>query len=196
VDYLARLPTVRPRGLVLAAVHRSWYRIDAAEPETWSWTPYPGPRSRFDSATGTHRVRYAGSELRVAMRERFDGQRRDVRRQDLGLLVVELTGALRVLDLRRDATLDALGLDDQISTSRAPDVWAACRRLTDLVGEWFGERCDGIVYRSRTTPERSANLAFFAHAPLVARSLGPLGDQHALLIECVTRDGFAIQGWR
>jgi hypothetical protein len=36
------------------------------------------------------------------------------------------------------------------------------------------------VYRSRTTPERSANLAFFSHAPLTARRLGNLGDQTAL----------------
>jgi len=51
------------------------------------------------------------------------------------------------------------------------------------------------VYRSRTTPERSANLAFFSHAPLTARRLGNLGDQTALLAAGVLSDGFAVEGW-
>lgn len=130
------------------------------------------------------------------MRERFDEQQRRVRAVDLDLVLVELRGVLRVLDLRRDATLDALGLDDQISTSRAPDVWAACQRLVDSVLQWFGERCHGLVYRSRTTPERSANLAFFAHSPLEIRSLGTLREQATLLDSCILSDGFAVMGWR
>lgn len=130
------------------------------------------------------------------MRERFDREERVVPSNALGSHLVELSGALQVLDLRRDRTLDALRLDDQINTSRAPGVWTACHRLVDLVHDWFGERCHGIVYRSRTTPERSANLAFFAHAPLAARDLGPLGSLDELLAECVTADGFTIQGWR
>ncbi len=100
-----------------------------------------------------------------------------------------------MLDIRADRTLDALGLDDQISTSRAPGPWQACHLLTDLVIDWFGSRCDGIVYRPRTTPQRSANLALFGHAPLQARSLGVLGDQSALLAACIVADGFAVEGW-
>lgn len=130
------------------------------------------------------------------MRERFDKADRIVQAADLDLHLVELTGAVRVLDLRRDRILDALGLDDQISTSRAPGVWVTCQLLTDRVHEWFGERCEGIVYRSRTTPQRSANLAFFAHAPLVPRDLGRLGDRDGLLAACVLSDGFTAQGWR
>jgi hypothetical protein len=141
-------------------------------------------------------VRYAGDEPRVAMRERFDRPERRIEAGDLQLRLVELTGELRVLDVRRDRVLDALGLDDQISTSRAPDVWSACQRLTDLVHEWFGERCDGIVYRSRTTPEHGANLAFFRHAPLTARDLGTLRAQEELLRTCVLTEGFTIRGWR
>jgi hypothetical protein len=130
------------------------------------------------------------------MRERFDRPERRLEARDLELHMVELTGAIRVLDLRRDRVLDALGLDDQISTARARDVWSACQRLTDLVHEWFGGRCDGIVYRSRTTPERGANLAFFQHAPLTARDLGPLRAQEELLRTAVLTDGFALRGWR
>jgi len=130
------------------------------------------------------------------MRERFDREHRAIPRSAWNLHLVELNGAIQVVDLRRDRTLDALGVDDQINTGRAPGVWTACHLLADLVHDWFGERCHGIVYRSRTTPERSANLAFFAHAPLSARSLGTL-DQHVdLLVDCVTADGFTFQGWR
>jgi hypothetical protein len=130
------------------------------------------------------------------MRERFDATGRIVSPAELDLQLVELVGPLRVLDLRLERNLDALGLDDQINTSRAPGVWAACQLLVDLLVEWYGERCHGIVYRSRTTPQRSANLAFLAAAPLVPRALGRLGDRHDLLAACVLSDGFTVQGWR
>lgn len=129
------------------------------------------------------------------MRERFDATGRVVAALLLDLHVVELTGPLRVLDLRLDRNLDALGLDDQVSTSRAPGVWTACQELADLVDAWYGPRCHGIAYRSRTTPQRSANLAFFAHAPLRARDLGPLRDQTGLLAASVHSDGFVVEGW-
>jgi hypothetical protein len=194
--YASRLPGSRPAGLRLTTVRHAWYRLDSEPPDVWSWQAFPGPRNRFDSAAGGLRVRYAGDEQRVAMRERFDEARRVVLASQLELELVELTGSVRVLDLRRDQTLDALGLDDQINTSRSPEVWPACHRLADLVHEWFGEQCHGIVYRSRTTPERSANLAFFAHAPLRARALGPLAGHERLLIQCAAGDGFRILGWR
>ena len=177
-------------------LRRAWYRLDASAPQQWTWDRFATPRWRFDSAAGQYRVRYAADTSRVAMRERFDDVSRVVRTADLDLQLVELSGAVRVLDLRRDQVLDALGLDDQINTGRAPGVWAACQRLGDLVFDWFGPRCHGIVYRSRTTPQRAANLAFFAHAPLIARSHGPLRDNEALLAACVLSDGFAVQAWR
>lgn len=130
------------------------------------------------------------------MRERFDSEGRRLTRAHLGLQLIHLTGPVRVLDLRRDDTLDALGLDDQVSTARAYEIWQASRRLTDLVTQWFGNRCHGIAYRPRTTPERSANLAFFEHAPLQAHSLGTLREQPDLLERCVVGEGFEIQGWR
>lgn len=196
MSYLDRLAVGRPPGLRLSTLSRRWYRLDAEPPGDWSWRAHPSPRSRFDSADGRFRVRYAGDAARVAMRERFDTSERSIDAVDLQLHLVELAGRLQVLDLRHDRNLDALGLDDQISTSRAPDVWRAAQSLADRVPEWFGSRCQGIVYRSRTTPQRSANLAFFAHAPLQARSLGPLGEQEGLLAACVLSDGFAVQGWR
>lgn len=187
---------MRPPGLRLRTVRNSWYRLDREPPSRWSWSPFPTPRYRFDSADGALRARYAGDATRVAMRERFDDFDRRVLAVELGLTLVELTGPLQVVDLRLDRTLDALGLDDQINTGRSSGVWNACHRLVDLVHDWFGERCDGIVYRSRTTPERGANLAFFSHAPLAARDLGPLRDQEELSRTAVLTDGFTIRGWR
>lgn len=177
-------------------MRNSWYRIDPQPPDKWAWRSYPEARSRFDSASGRFRVRYAGDAQRVAMRERFDRDQRMVPLSALDAHLVELVGRIQVVDLRRDQTLDALGLDDQISTSRAPDVWAACHLLIDLVQEWFGERCDGVAYRSRTTPERSANLAFFKHSPLQARDLGLLRSNNQLLLDCATADGFHIRDLR
>src|SRR5207244_3440980 len=136
-----------------------------------------------------HRIRYAGEGQRIAMRERFDVSGRVVSPADLSLRLVELTGVIRVLDLRLERNLDALGLDDQISTGRGPEVWAACEQLSDRVFAWYGERCHGIVYRSRTTPQRSSNLAFFAHAPLQPMDLGVLQGQTELLASCVLSDG-------
>jgi len=176
-------------------LRRTWFRLDAQAPGAWSWRAFPTPRSRFDSATGAYRARYAGDAARVAMRERFDATGRRLRAEDLQLRLVALSGAVQVLDLRHARTLDALGLDDQISTSRAPGVWSAAQALGDRVRGWFGERCHGLVYRSRTTPQRSANLAFFAHAPLRPSELGRLGERADVLAACVLSDGFAIQGW-
>jgi hypothetical protein len=130
------------------------------------------------------------------MRETFDATGRIVSPSELDLHLVELSGALSVIDLRHDRTLDVLRLDDQINTSRSPGVWRACHQLTDLVQDWFGERCHGIVYRPRTSPQRGASLVFFEHTPLVATDLGRLGDNEGLLAACVLSDGFTVMGWR
>ncbi len=129
------------------------------------------------------------------MRERFDAEGRIVSGTALASHLVELTGRLRVVDLRRDATLDLLGCDDQISTSRAPGVWAAGQLLADRLVDWFGERLDGIVYRSRTTPARDANLAFFGGPAVQMRRVGLLRDQEGLLAALVAADGFLVEGW-
>jgi hypothetical protein len=105
--------------------------------------------------------------------------------------LVTLTGRVRALDLRQERVLDQLLLDDQISTSRSDPWWDAAHRLTDTVREWWGDRVEGIVYRSRTTPETSPNLAFFSHAPLAATSV-PLGTRADLLDRLVLTRGFTI----
>jgi hypothetical protein len=195
LDYLRRLPDARPPGLRLVTRTHAWYRLDGQPPRSWRWKPFVEPQHRFDPASGSLRVRYAADSLRAAMRERFDAEGRVVSRAHLDVRVVELTGKVSVLDLRHERVLDALGLDDQVSTSRASAVWSACHALTDRLDDWFGERLGGLVYRSRTTPQRSANLAFLQRANLAARDLGPLRRQGSLLAACVTSDGFLVEGW-
>lgn len=189
------VPSTKPSGLRLSLLRHPWYRLDTTEPATWSWSAFATPRYRFDSASGGFRVRYAAQTKLGAMRERFTEQGRIISASELALQLVELTGPVRVLDLRHERNLDALGLDDQINTARSPEVWAAAHQLSDLVRRWYGERCHALAYRSRTTPQSSANLAWFAHAPLRVRGLGTLGSQPALLATCVLSEGFTIEGW-
>lgn len=54
-----------------------------------------------------------------------------------------------------------LDVDDRISTGREDNVWEACHRLADAARGWWDD-LDGLVYRSRTTPGTSVNLAFFS----------------------------------
>ncbi len=67
-----------------------------------------------------------------------------------------------MLDLRTEANLHAIDADDRISTSHEPDVWQACHRLADAARTWWPD-LDGIVYRSRTTPATSINVAFWSN---------------------------------
>jgi len=181
-----------PRGLRLASVTGTWWRVDRDPPAGWDWAPFPQPRQRFDSAAGAFRTRYAARSARGALREAFDGSGRVLADADLDRRLVRLHGTARVLDLRRESVLDAFGVDDRISTARDPGTWRRCHELIDRVAQHYGERCDGLLYRSRTTPQTSANLAFLAHAPLRRRDLGPLRDQRALLDAAIIGDGFAV----
>ncbi len=192
------LPASRPTGLRLVTRRGRWFRFDTTHPDVWGWTPFADPRHRFDSLSGAQRLRYAGRTLRGAARERWDATGRVVSERDGDGWLVELTGEVSVLDLRREATLDVLGVDDRVNTGRlALDrrddmLLDVCGRLTDLVADWWGPRLHGIQYRSRTTPETSSNLAFFAGAPLRvadACRVAELGDRW---VELILRDGFLV----
>jgi len=193
----ADLPDTRPPGLRLTSVDARWWRLDAQPPADWSWRPFPTAVNRFDPAGGEIRARYAASTARGAFRERYAEARRHITDRDAGVRLVRLTGRLRVLDLRSEQVLDRLHLDDEISTGRAPRVFAACGALSALVVRWYAERCHGVVYRSRTTPVSSANLAFFSWAPVVAADLGGLTDHRGLLAHLILDDGFRVDlpGW-
>jgi hypothetical protein len=160
-----RLPVDRPEGLALLGLPtgtRLW-RIDADPPEAWTWEGFPEPRHRFDPADGSFRTRYASTKLYGAARERYLDTGRYVPAAHAHHHVVELvaTRPFRVLDLRNEAKLDLLGLDDRISTSWEPRVWAGAQLLAQRARGWW-DRIDGIAYRARTTPSSTSNIAFWS----------------------------------
>jgi hypothetical protein len=72
-------------------------------------------------------------------------------------------------------------------------VWDTCRRLADAVRRWWTD-VDAIVYRSRTTtPETSANFAFFVDDGFDVESRA-LADRTDVPTDLVLHNGFTI-GW-
>lgn len=192
--YRAPLPLARPVGLRrrrVAAGTELW-RVDATAPAEWTWDGFPTPRFRFDPESGSFRTRYAASTLVGAFRERYWPTGLVIPADHANHHLVRLIAArhLRVLDLRTEANLDALGVDDQISTGQHPDVWDTCHRLADAVGRWWSD-LDAIVYRPRTTPETSANFAFFALNAFAAESWR-LAERTDVLTDLVLRHGFTV----
>jgi len=168
------------------------WRIDATVPSQWEWGGFPTPRHRFDPASGRFRVRYANTTMRGAARERYLDSGRFIP-ADHGLhRLVRLTTrrAFRVLDVRGEATLDALGVDDRISTSHDREVWEACHRLVDAATTWWTD-LDGLVYRPRTAPTSSVNVAFFSLDGLRVTSR-PLRRCVAELDELVLHHQFTV----
>lgn len=168
----------------------SLWRFDTVAHCHWSWQPFPIPRHRFDSAMGVRRVRYAATTANGAARERYRDTGRFIPADHAEHHVATVTGELSMLDLRREDVLDALRVDDRISTGREDAVWASCQQLTDQIWGWWGEDVHALMYRSRTTPQTSANVVFFAHAPLDGASQA-LRTHHDLLDQLVL-DGFTI----
>lgn len=188
------LPVDRPTGLGLLGLPtgtRLW-RIDVHAPDAWSWDGFPGPRHRFDPADGSFRTRYASTRFYGAARERYLDTGRFVPAAHADHLVVELvaTRPFRVLDLRNEAKLDRLGLDDRISTSHEPAVWEAAHQLAERARRWW-DRIDGIAYRARTTPSSTSNIAFWSTdgCTITAR---PLRTCVAELDDLVLRRDFTL----
>jgi hypothetical protein len=163
--YAISYPERRPRGLrrrSLRAGTELW-RIDGIDPGAWTWDGFTLPRYRFDSATGLFRTRYAGQSMHGAVRERYldTGLLIPADHRDHLLVCLTTTRPFRVLDLRTEANLHALDADDRVSTSHEPDIWSACHRLAAAARAWWPD-LDGIVYRSRTTPATSTDVAFWS----------------------------------
>lgn len=163
--YNTPFPADRPAGLrrrSLPAGTELW-RIEGTDPASWAWAGFSSPRHRFDSATGAFRTRYAGRSVHGAARERYldTGSLIPADHDEQLLIRLTTTRRFRVIDLRTEANLHALDADDRVNTSHEPDVWLACHRLADAVRGWWPD-LDGIVYRSRTTPATSTNVAFWS----------------------------------
>lgn len=171
------------------------WRVEAARPADWTWGGFPAPRFRFDPESGAFRTRYAATTLVGAFRERYrpTGLVIPVDHADHQLVRLVAERHLRVLDLRTEANLDVLGIDDQISTGQHPDVWDTCHRLADAVRRWWDapDALDALVYRPRTTPETSVNYAFFALDAYSAESW-PLAQRTDVLVDLVLRRGFTV----
>ena len=194
--YRAPLPDARPVGLRSrrVSVGTEIWRVDATEPAGWTWEGFPDPRYRFDPASGAFRTRYAGTKLVGAFRERYRATGLVIPTDHAAHHLVRLVAArhLRILDLRTERNLDALDVDDQISTGQHADVWDTCHRLADAARRWWTD-LDAIVYRSRTTPETSANFAFFADDGFAIESWA-LADRTDILTDLVLSHGFTV-GW-
>ncbi|ORB12698.1 hypothetical protein BST37_15560 [Mycobacterium noviomagense] len=168
------------------------WRVDATAPAEWTWDGFSTPRFRFDPESGLFRTRYAASAHVGAFRERYWPTGLVIPADHASHHLVRLVAArhLRVLDLRTEANLDVLGIDDQISTGQHPDVWDTCHRLADAVRRWWSD-LDAIVYRPRTTPKTSANFAFFAPDAFTTESC-PLAERADVLVALVLRHGFTV----
>jgi hypothetical protein len=194
--YLAPLPHARPVGLRRRRVKvgTEIWRVDATDPAAWTWQGFPEPRFRFDPASGAFRTRYAGASLVGAFRERYRATGLVIPADHAAHRLVRLVAArhLRAFDLRTERNLDALRVDDQISTGQHPDVWDTCHRLADALRRCWSD-LDAVMYRSRTTPETSANFAFFTDDAFAIESWR-LEDRIDILTDLVLRHGFTT-GW-
>lgn len=154
----------RPKGVRRRSLPYGspWWRIENQAPGAWGWSGFSEPRNRFDPASGEFRTRYAAATLHGAAGERYSSTGRYIPADHGGEQLVSLVSErpLKVLDLRTESNLDTLGVDDRINTGKEEAVLSAGHRLADCCRSWWPE-LDGILYRSRTTPESSANLAFF-----------------------------------
>lgn len=168
------------------------WRVEATAPKEWDWEGFPQPRYRFDPPSGAFRTRYAGADLVGAFRERYRASGLVIPADHAEHYLIELVTRrpMRVLDLRTERNLDALGVDDQISTGQHEPVWDTCQHLADAARGWWPD-LDAIVYRSRTTPQLSANFAFFAHRQFRTR-VWTLGERTDILTELVLRQRFTL----
>jgi hypothetical protein len=108
------------------------------------------------------------------------------------------------LHLTHQSNLDALGLDDRVSTGRidvgrrrqADPLLDTCGRLADAVYDWWNGRPPPLVYRTRTMPEVGRTVAFTQSASprvVAARRLREATALHAYL---VLQAGFTVpQEW-
>ena len=197
--YRKPLPDARPVGLRRRRVNAGTelWRVEAAPPEDWSWAGFPTARYRFDPESGAFRTRYAASALVGAFRERYRPTGLMIPADHAAHRLVRLVAArhLRVLDLRTEANLDVLGVDDQISTGQHDDVWATCHRLADAVKRWWpaDDALDAVVYRPRTSRRPRPTTPSFALEPFTFESW-PLAERTDVLTELVLRHGFTV-GW-
>jgi hypothetical protein len=147
-------------------------------------------------------MRYAANRPAAAARERFPA--RMLTDADGELWLVRLESMPSGLRLTRQTTLDALSLDDRVSTGRI-DVGGrrrldplldTCGRLADAVYDWWDGRPPPLVYRTRTMPEVGRTIAFTEWTSPRVVSAGRLRDATALHAYLVLGAGFTVpESW-
>ena len=194
--YKGPLSVARPAGLRSRRTKAGieLWRVESTHPSKWTWTGFAQPQYRFDPASVSFRTRYAATQLVGAFRERYRPTGLVIPSDHIDHHLVRLvaTRPLRALDLRTERNLDALQVDDQISTGQHPAVWATCHQLADVSRRWWSD-LDAIVYRSRTTPESSVNYALFSSEAFTIHAWR-LGSRSDILAQLVLHQAFTI-GW-
>lgn len=117
------------------------------------------------------------------------------------LLVIRLeTDELSALHLIHQANLDALDLDDRISTGRldrlgsgADPLLSTCQALSDAVFDWWEGAPPPLVYRTRTLPA-ARSMAFTRAVGWTTSGSRRLSEATGLLAALVTRHGFTVPG--
>ena len=105
-----------------------------------------------------------------------------------------------MLALTYQSNLDALGLDDRVSTGRInitarsdPDpLLDICGHLADAVYDWWNASPPPLLYRSRTMPGVGRNLVFPADTATAIVQARPLREGSALHSYLVLRAGFTV----
>lgn len=168
------------------------WRIEADPPDRWDWRGFPQPRYRFDPPSGAFHTRYAGTDLVGTFRERYraTGLVTPADHDWHHLIKMVTRRPMRVLDLRTELNLDALDVDDQISTGQHDAVWDTCQKLADAARQWWPD-LGAIVYRSRITPQASANNAFFASSHFRMRAWR-LAARTDILTDLILHQGFTV----
>ena len=101
------------------------------------------------------------------------------------------------LHLTHQGNLDALGVDDRVSTGRLGRnrdedlLLDTCGRLIDGVYDWWDGGTPPIVYRARTIP-MGRSAAFTDAADVEIVDVGPLRKATALTVHLVLRAGFTV----
>ncbi|HVS16552.1 MAG TPA: hypothetical protein VMV46_21765 [Thermoanaerobaculia bacterium] len=146
-------------------------------------------------------MRYAANRPAVAARERFPA--RSLSEADGELWLVRLDGTPGALHLTHQANLDALGLDDRVSTGRIgvdrsgrdggdlDPLLDTCGRLCDALYDWWQGAPPPIVYRARTTPS-GRSLVLSEWTGLEVAAARPLREATVLHVHLVLRAGFTV----
>lgn len=143
-------------------------------------------------------MRYGANRPATAARELF--ATRNLTEADGELWLVALDSFPSALNLTRQGNLDALGLDDRVSTGRIdtdqrrdPDpLLETCGQLSDAVFDWWGGSPPPLLYRARTMPATGRSIALGRWASPRATRVGQLHEAVALLSYLVLRAGFTV----